>query len=160
MTTKFGDIAKKLRLQNNLTQDQLAQVLSVGRPTIAGYETKGKQPDYDKLVKLANYFNVSIDYLLGNTQNSYSSTSQLSIGTAIESTSLYNENLVQIDLELKALVNKLTVDHPSILFNGTSLNEATIIALRDSLTNIINMITAMSQCNNSNENENLVKTKA
>lgn len=65
----FGDILKLLRENRGLTQQGLADVLGVGRATIAGYETKGKQPDYDKLKIIAIYFNVTIDYLLGRTNN-------------------------------------------------------------------------------------------
>ncbi|MEJ8555139.1 helix-turn-helix domain-containing protein [Tepidibacter sp. Z1-5] len=65
----FGDILKLLRENRGLTQQGLADVLGVGRATIAGYETKGKQPDYEKLKIIANYFNVTIDYLLGRTDN-------------------------------------------------------------------------------------------
>jgi transcriptional regulator with XRE-family HTH domain len=61
----FGIRLKKLRKENGLTQKQLADLLKVGRPTIAGYETKGKQPDFEKIKWLCNYFNVSSDYLLG-----------------------------------------------------------------------------------------------
>lgn len=63
----FGDILKRLRDETGVTQQELADYLKVGRPTIAGYETKNKQPDYEKLVKIADFFNVSIDYLLGRT---------------------------------------------------------------------------------------------
>lgn len=63
----FGERLKLLRDKNGLIQQDLADLLSVGRATIAGYETKGKQPDYEKLYILANYFNVSIDFLLGRT---------------------------------------------------------------------------------------------
>lgn len=64
----FSKILKELRQSRNITQDELAKYLNVSRPTIAGYETKGKQPDFDKLCKLAEYFNVSIDYLItGNS---------------------------------------------------------------------------------------------
>jgi transcriptional regulator with XRE-family HTH domain len=61
----FGDKLRELREKKGVTQQDLADFLGVGRPTIAGYETKNKQPDYDKLVKIADYFNVPIDYLLG-----------------------------------------------------------------------------------------------
>ncbi|MBB6218222.1 transcriptional regulator with XRE-family HTH domain [Anaerosolibacter carboniphilus] len=61
----FGERLKLLRDEKDLTQQDLADYLGVGRPTIAGYETKGKQPDHEKLIKLANYFNVSVDFLLG-----------------------------------------------------------------------------------------------
>jgi transcriptional regulator with XRE-family HTH domain len=63
----FAERLKALRIEHKVTQQQLAQLLGIGRPTIAGYETKGKQPDYDKLIELAEYFNVSIDYLLGRS---------------------------------------------------------------------------------------------
>ncbi|MDD2401972.1 MAG: helix-turn-helix transcriptional regulator [Clostridia bacterium] len=66
----FGRKLKKLREKKEITQQELANLLKVGRSTIAGYETKNKQPDYDKLQKLANYFNVSIDYLIGESASS------------------------------------------------------------------------------------------
>ena len=36
--------------------------------TIAGYETKGKQPDYERLLQIADYFHVSVDYLLTGSE--------------------------------------------------------------------------------------------
>lgn len=60
----FGSILKELRKANHITQGELADFLKVSRPTIAGYETKDKQPDFDKLIKLSQFFNVSIDYLI------------------------------------------------------------------------------------------------
>lgn len=61
----FGKVLKKLRDSKGLTQQDIANLLKVGRSTIAGYETKGKQPDFEKLKILANFFNVTTDYLLG-----------------------------------------------------------------------------------------------
>ncbi len=63
----FGERLKSLREEKGFTQQDIANILGVGRATIAGYETKGKQPDYEKLMKLAEFFNCSIDYLLGRT---------------------------------------------------------------------------------------------
>jgi len=65
----FGERLKKLREEKGVTQQQLADYLSVGRPTIAGYETKNKEPDYEKLTKIAKYFNCSVDWLLGITDH-------------------------------------------------------------------------------------------
>lgn len=69
--SNFAERLKFLRENSGLTQQGVADILNVSRATIAGYETKGKQPDYEKLTKLAEYFNVSVDYLLGrsNTRN-------------------------------------------------------------------------------------------
>lgn len=55
---------KTLREEKGLTQKELATYLNVDRATISGYETKGKHPDLDKLVKLAKLFGVSLDYLI------------------------------------------------------------------------------------------------
>ena len=49
----FGSILKELRKANRITQGELADFLRVSRPTIAGYETKDKQPDFEKLIKLS-----------------------------------------------------------------------------------------------------------
>lgn len=61
----FANRLKQLRKENNLTQEELAQKISKTRSTIAGYETERKEPDYETLVLLAKYFNVSLDYLMG-----------------------------------------------------------------------------------------------
>ncbi|MBQ8559833.1 MAG: helix-turn-helix transcriptional regulator [Tyzzerella sp.] len=60
----FANTLKNLRESNNVTQDELAKYLKVSRPTIAGYETKNHQPDFERLIKLSEYFQVSIDYLI------------------------------------------------------------------------------------------------
>lgn len=61
---EFSEVLKELRESHNLTQDQLAKHLDVSRSTIAGYESRNRQPDYDKLVSISRYFHVSVDYLL------------------------------------------------------------------------------------------------
>ncbi len=61
----FADRLKELREEKGVTQQELANYLGVGRPTVAGYETKNKQPDFEKLINIAKYFNVPTDYLLG-----------------------------------------------------------------------------------------------
>lgn len=63
----FGNRLKLLREERGLTQQMIADILKVERPTIAGYETNRKQPDYQKINVLADYFNVSLDYLLGRS---------------------------------------------------------------------------------------------
>lgn len=60
----FGLRLKELRTKRNVTQQQLADYIGVGRTAIAGYETKDKCPDFDKLRLIAKFFNVTTDYLL------------------------------------------------------------------------------------------------
>ena len=56
---------KELRFQNDLTQTQFAQVLGVAQQTVGGWEKNNSSPNYDLLNKIADYFNVTTDYLLG-----------------------------------------------------------------------------------------------
>lgn len=59
-----GDKIKALRTAKELTQEQLGKHLSVGKSTISQYENNINTPDINTLSKLADLFNVSIDYLL------------------------------------------------------------------------------------------------
>lgn len=66
----FGKVLKSLCEERGVTQDKLSQYLHVNRATIAGYEVKGKEPRYETLIKLADYFDVSIDdYLVTGEEN-------------------------------------------------------------------------------------------
>lgn len=67
----LGNRLKKLRLQKKLTQEELAEKLGITRGTYAHYEINKRQPDYETLQKLADFFNVSVDYLLGRTDDPY-----------------------------------------------------------------------------------------
>lgn len=55
---------KKLRLNKNLTQQQLGKLLSVSGQTILNWENDITYPSVKKLIELASFFDVSIDYLL------------------------------------------------------------------------------------------------
>ena len=61
------DRIKKLRKEKKLSQRELAKKINLSPSTIAMYETGQRKPDTDKLKQIADFFNVSIDYLLGNT---------------------------------------------------------------------------------------------
>jgi len=61
----FGNKLKTLRLQHNLTQNELAQKLDVTKSVISAYETGIRTPSYDILINIAGIFKVTTDYLLG-----------------------------------------------------------------------------------------------
>jgi transcriptional regulator with XRE-family HTH domain len=65
---KFGDRIALLREKSGLTQEQLAQKLGISRAALAKYEKSRREPDYETLNKIANFFSVSVDYLLGRNQ--------------------------------------------------------------------------------------------
>lgn len=61
----FGERLKELRTQKDLTQSALAKFLLLNQGTIACYETGKKYPTHENLKRLADFFNVSTDYLMG-----------------------------------------------------------------------------------------------
>ena len=61
---------KELRTHSNLSQQKMADVLGISRSAVAMWETGGSEPDNRTLEKIADYFNVSIDYLLGRNVSS------------------------------------------------------------------------------------------
>jgi len=67
----LGERLRELRKQKNLTQDELAKLISTSRSSLTYWELGKRNPDFVTLKKLANYFNVSTDYLLGRTDNPY-----------------------------------------------------------------------------------------
>ena len=72
----FAEKLKALRLENNMTQEYVAQRMSLARSTIAGYETKNRQPSHEKLSAFANLFHVTIDYLLDDETRNLSDDTQ------------------------------------------------------------------------------------
>ncbi len=63
----FTVILKKLRREANLTQKQLSEILDLTPAAIGLYEQGRRKPDFETLEKLADFFNVSIDFLLRGT---------------------------------------------------------------------------------------------
>ena len=61
----FATRLKELRLANGLTQKDLGKAIEVGRTTISEYESGKIVPKQEGLLKIANHFNVSVDYLTG-----------------------------------------------------------------------------------------------
>lgn len=64
----IGDVVKKLRRNKKIYQQDLADALSVSKSTVAMWETNKRTPDATMLVKIASFFDVSVDYLLGKSK--------------------------------------------------------------------------------------------
>jgi len=67
MNSLFALRLKSLRIEANLTLQQVADYLSVNKTTISYYEKGKRVPSFNNLVKLSELFGVSLDYLLGNS---------------------------------------------------------------------------------------------
>lgn len=60
---------KQIRKENGISQLKLAIELNTNQNTISRYETGEREPGINELIRIADYFNVSIDYLLERTDN-------------------------------------------------------------------------------------------
>lgn len=64
---KIGEVLKLLREEKDLTQDDLARILNVKRQTYSAWERNVSSPGIDTVVFLANFYEVSTDFMLGKT---------------------------------------------------------------------------------------------
>ena len=63
----FNECLKQIRLKNNCTQSAVANYLGISDRAYQNYEYGNREPNIDNLIKIADYFNVSLDYLVGRT---------------------------------------------------------------------------------------------
>lgn len=73
---EIGKIISQLRNDKGLNQRELAIHLGVSNGAIGMWETGKRQPDLETIKKIASFFNVSVDYLLGNTSDSETTSSE------------------------------------------------------------------------------------
>lgn len=91
----FGNTLKKLRLQEGLTQQQLAERLGVTKSVVSYYELQERYPSPEVLIKLASIFHVTTDYLLG-----------LDRTETVELTGLDEEDIITVKRLVSSLKNK------------------------------------------------------
>ncbi|EEP6565901.1 helix-turn-helix transcriptional regulator, partial [Listeria monocytogenes] len=65
----FGNRLKQLRKNNNKTQEDISKILGISRGAYSHIENGRNEPDMETIVKLADIFEVSTDYLLGKSNN-------------------------------------------------------------------------------------------
>ena len=91
----FGNILKKLRFEEGLTQQQLADRLGVTKSVVSYYELHERTPSPDILVKISSIFHVSTDYLLG-----------LDKSVTIDLSDLDDEDIITVKRLVTSLKNK------------------------------------------------------
>lgn len=64
--SRFGTTFKKLRMKQNKTQTELARALGIARSTVSMYEQGEREPDLNTLEKIADYFQVDMNAILGH----------------------------------------------------------------------------------------------
>ena len=63
----FGKRLKELRTEKGLSQRKLGEIFSVCNQTISFWENGSREPDLDTILQIATFFDVSVDYLLNNS---------------------------------------------------------------------------------------------
>ncbi|MCR8631364.1 MULTISPECIES: helix-turn-helix domain-containing protein [Paenibacillus] len=97
----FGNRIVELRNEKKLTQEELARKLEITRASLSHYENNRREPDHETTQKLANFFNVSVDYLLSRTKDPKASV--------YLETSAFTDSLELSDQEILKRFN-LTID--------------------------------------------------
>jgi len=80
MEKHFGDRLKELRTEGGFTQEELSKVFNTGKASISHYESNKRLPDANTIEKFADFFDVSLDYIMGRSdiRNPYNNTDQVS----------------------------------------------------------------------------------
>lgn len=104
----FPEKLKKLRLSNNLTQSQLAEILETTKQAISAYESGKIAPSLNSLIKLSESFNISLDYLVFDNESQ---------------SKLINLNSIDIEFELLSIRNKIDSILPLISKNNEFSDE-------------------------------------
>ena len=84
MNKKFSDNLRKLRSDRGVTQSELAKAIGVSPSTVGMYETGEREPNFDTEEKIADYFNVSLDYLRGKAEKQSSGEAQNAVDAILE----------------------------------------------------------------------------
>lgn len=69
MTAIFGKRLRDLRMQKKMTQSDIGKFLHVSKVSVSGYENGTREPDQASSIKLADLFDVTLDYLNGRTND-------------------------------------------------------------------------------------------
>lgn len=89
----FGERISELRKEQGMKREELAQYLNCSVAAVGNYENGNRTPDFETLVKIADKFNVSTDFLLGRSENK---TTDINILSICEYTGLSEDSIYTI----------------------------------------------------------------
>ncbi len=91
--------------EKHLKQSDLANYIGVANSSVSDWKKKGSTPSADKIVKISEFLNVSIDYLLGRTENQNGVT-QVNTGDVGNHSNMNNSSKTELDEMSRELLNK------------------------------------------------------
>ncbi|EMA6341720.1 MULTISPECIES: helix-turn-helix domain-containing protein [Bacillus cereus group] len=122
---------RSLRESKKLTQKMLAEKLKIPNQNLSNYERGFRQPDYETLEKIADFFDVSTDYLLGRTQKKEMTINELP--------ALSEKEERDIAKDLEKTLEELENSDDALMFDGEPIDEHTKEMIRISLENSMRM---------------------
>ena len=129
----FGDRLKSLRKSFDLTQKELGDKLNVSGRVIGYYESNDRFPDKETLTSIADFFNVSVDYLLGrsNIKNN-------------NEIAKIDENEKDIEELLEETMSQI-LDQKGLMLNGQIVDDDDLVLLRNAIRNGIELAKTMKK---------------
>lgn len=110
---EFSERLKDLRKQAGLTQVGVAEKLGISQPAYASWERGVKKPTQDNLVKIAHTLNVSVDYLVGNSEEKTDELDNIELlfrmnskGLSDEEKKVFKKELIEFMEERKKAFDK------------------------------------------------------
>lgn len=103
---QFGDRLKELREEKDIKQSELAKIFNISASTIGMYEQNRRTPDYSILSSIADFFDVSVDFLLGRTNIRNYEENTIAAHTDNRTQQLSDEDKKQLDDFIDFLIAK------------------------------------------------------
>ena len=110
---EFSERLKDLRKQAELTQVEVAEKLGISQPAYASWERGAKKPTQENLVKIAQILNVSVDYLIGNSEEESNELDNIELlfrmnskGLTEEEKEIFKKELIEFMEERKKVFDK------------------------------------------------------
>lgn len=129
----FGDRLKSLRKSSGYTQKELGEKLNVSGRVIGYYESNERFPDKDTLTDIADFFKVSVDYLLGRTDiKNNADDNKINI----------NKNEKDVEELLEETMSQI-LNQDGLMLNGQIVDDNDLILLRNALKNGIEYVKSM-----------------
>lgn len=121
---KISERIRQLRIKNNMTSKEFSKIFGISESSVSLYENGKRKPNLELIIEIANYFNVSTDYLLGITDKSGRTNSEHKLDFA--------KNLESVIIQLDECDN--------ITFEGNVVDEKSKILFKKTLTNVFDTL--------------------
>ncbi len=138
---KFSQRLKELRKEKKMTQVELGKMLNYGYTAIANYEKGRNHPSLVDIIKIANIFDVSVDYLIGNSDVKYMERKNVwykKIIRQLKENDIFLKNTDYLFMELLYYqAKKISIEEKNVIYDIDQLFEETMQKFLQSFSEFI-----------------------